>query len=524
MEINKGKRFREIASVLIKNGFKEGSTNPQKMKDTLEELGPTFVKIGQILSTRPDILPENYIVELRKLQDDVKPEEFPVIKQIVEKELNSPIHQIFKDFEEKPLASASIAQVHKAVLKNDKLVVVKVKRPHIEEIMLTDLAILNKLTKIISFFPQSIFNPGEIIAELYQGVKRELDFIEEGKNIDKFYQLNKDVPFLRVPKTYPRYNTNNLLIMEYIEGIKISDKFTLLEKGYDLKEVSIKLANNFLKQVFQDGFFHGDPHPGNILISGEKIAYLDFGLMGSLSPNLKFRLNELLTSIVFGDIKKMARVILQIGIKRNKVERKKLHSDLEEMYNQYATLSIEELDIPELIDQIFNLCKNHKITIPKDIILMAKSFILMEGNVALLTPDLNLMDIATPYVKRQMLEGKNLQEEAIKFLENLIRATNSTIKLPEKVLILVNKLLAGNTVVQMEHINLDKNINKVTKAADRISFALIVSSIIISSSFIIASEAGPKIYDISILGLLGFVGAAFMGIWLLVSILRSGRL
>lgn len=522
---NKRKRFREIASVLIKNGFKEDSTTPEKVKETLEELGPTFVKIGQILSTRPDIFPEDYICELRKLQDEVKPESFETIQEIIESQLQAPLKTVFKSFWESPLASASMAQVHKAMLVSGEFVVVKVKRPNIEETMLTDLALLNNLSRVINFFPQgSVLNPQEVVAELLSAVREELDFYNEGENIKNFYSLNKDIKFLKIPKVYSTFTTNDILVMDYIEGYKISDKFSLIQKGYNLRDLSTKLINNFFKQVFEDGFFHGDPHPGNILISDSKIAYLDFGLMGKLSPQLRAKFNVLLSSIVIGDIETLTKVVLQIGIKRQRVDRKKLQSDIDDVYNQFVTASVEELDIPEIVDQLFGICRTHKISIPRDITLIAKSFLLMEANLALISPELTVMEIATPYVRNQMLKSKNLKDESYKLLENFYRATTSSIKIPEKLLSVLTKVTSGTAIVQMEHTNLDKNINKLTKAADRISFALIVSSIIVGSSFIITSEVGPKVYDISILGLLGYVGAALIGIWLVIAILRSGKI
>lgn len=495
------------------------------MRTALEELGPTFVKIGQILSTRPDILPESYIHEFTKLQDDVKPEDFNSIKSIIENQLTTPLSSVFSSFEEEPIASASMAQVHKATLQNGDTVVVKVRRPQIEEIMLTDLDLLNSISKVINIIPQgSVLNSQEVIGELLKAVKEELDFVNEGENIDKFYELNKDVKVLKVPKVYKKYIGKELLVMEYIDGHKFSNKFKLVEEGYDLKEISIKLINNFLKQVFEDGFFHADPHPGNILISGNKIAFLDFGLMGTLSPQMKSKLNQLLFSLATGDIETITRIVLQLGSKRKKVDRKLLLSDIDDIYNQYITASIEELDIPELIDQLFCICRRHNITIPRDVTLISKSFLLMESNLASTSPELTIMDIATPYVRNHFLKNRSIKDESLKFIESIHRATSASIKVPEKLLSILNKMSTGTALVQMEHINLDKNINKMTKAADRISFALIISSIIVGSSFIITSEVGPKVYDISILGLLGYVGAALIGIWLVIAILRSGKI
>ncbi len=524
MSISKRRRFREIVAVLVKYGFKEDIRNPENARLALEELGPTFTKIGQILSTRPDIIPEEFIYEFQKLQDDVKPENPETIEGIIEEELGKKPEYLFSSFDTSPMASASIAQVHRATLKNGEKVVVKIKRPNIENTILTDLSLLNHASKVIKFLPQgSILNPQEIVAELYQSLKEELDFINESKNIQDFYQLNKDVNFLKVPKLYSDFVTENILVMEYIKGHKISHKFDLLKEGYEPKEIAMKLLSNYLKQVFEDGFFHADPHPGNILVSDGKIAYLDFGLMGKLSTKLRDKFNQLLLSFVTGDVEAITQIVLRIGIKKGRVDRILLQSDIEDLYNEYVTASIDDIEIPELVNQLFNVCRKHKISIPKNITLILKGFLLMEGNLNKLSPETTIMEIASPYVKNQLLKNKDIKTEIISNLEGVYRFSKAFLKIPEKFLSVLNKASSGTIQVHMDHTNLDKNINKITKAADRIVFALVISALIIGSSQVITSEAGPMFYDVSILGLIGFVAAALMGVWLLIAILRSGR-
>ena len=300
------KRFKEIASVSIKHGLKKGISDPREFRLTLEELGPTFVKIGQILSTRPDIFPNEYILELQKLQDDVKPEEYSTVKNVVESELGNTLEEIFLYFEEKPIASASLAQVHLAILKTGEKVVVKVQRPFVKEKMTADIAILKKLAPVINFTPTgSAMDAREVVEELSNATEKELDFENEMKNIEKFCENNEDVNFILCPKVYGKYCTDKIIVMDYIDGIKIDNMSILQEEGYDLKDIATKLTYNYFKQIFEDGFFHADPHPGNILIHENKIAYIDFGLMGQLDNNMKKKFNELLEAVVDRDVNQM---------------------------------------------------------------------------------------------------------------------------------------------------------------------------------------------------------------------------
>ncbi|QNO13763.1 AarF/ABC1/UbiB kinase family protein [Alkalicella caledoniensis] len=522
---NKRQRFREIVSVLLKYGFKEGINSPEQMRKALEELGPTFIKIGQILSTRPDILPDKFTREFEKLQDEVSPVSIEIIEKIIIDELGGPLSHHFQFFSEKPIASASMAQVHKATLKSGASVVVKIRRPNIESIMLNDLALLSKVTRFIKFIPQgSILNPQEMFAELYHAVKEELDFINEAENIKTFSALNKDVRFLKIPKLYPEYVTKELLVMEYIDGFKISDKYNLLNAGYDLNDIANKLVHNFLKQVFNDGIFHGDPHPGNIYISKNKIAYLDLGLVGKLSPQLKTKFNQLLFAVVTGDIEAITHTILRMGVKKGPVNRMVLQSDIEDIYNYYVSASMYDIDIPELVDRLFAVCRAHKISVPKEITLILKSFLLMEGNLATLAPEITIMDIATPYVREEILKSKDVKGEFLKSAESIYRFTKATMKIPEKMLSVLSKFSSGTIQVHMDHTNLDNNVNKITKAADRIVIGLILAALVIGSSEVISSHTGPTFYDISILGLVGYILAALLALFLVISIMRSGRL
>lgn len=519
------KRFKEIASVSIKHGLKKGVSDPREFRLTLEELGPTFIKIGQILSTRPDIFPNEYILELQKLQDDVKPEEYNIVKNVVENELGKPLEEIFLYFEEEPIASASLAQVHFAMLKTGEKVVVKVQRPLVEEKMMADIAILKKLAPFINLTPTgSAMDAREVVEELSNATEKELDFENEMKNIEKFCENNENINFILCPKVYSKYCTDKVIVMDYIDGIKIDNMTTLQEEGYDLKDIATKLIYNYFKQIFEDGFFHADPHPGNILIHENKIAYIDFGLMGQLDNNMRKKFNELLEAVVDRDVNQMTRAVLKIGQKRGDVNDRQLYRDIEIMYDQYIEESLYDFDIPQIMEEVFKVCKNNNIHMPKDITLLLKGLLTIQGVIAKLDTEINIMDVALPYMKNRLANETIKNLNIMDVLEKLYISIRANMKLSVKLLDLVNQALNGKIKLQLEFKKTEESINELNKMVNRLVFGMIVAGLVVSSSIVLNANIGPKVYGISIIGITGYLGAAVAGFWLLISILQSGKL
>ena len=312
--------------------------------------------------------------------------------------------------------------------------------------------------------------------------------------------------------------------MEKINGFKINDMNKLIDGGYDLEDLGKKLALSFFKQVFTDGFFHGDPHPGNLLIYEGQICFIDFGIMGSLSNSLKSSLNEAVVAIALRDLDKLVSVIISIGIKKGFVNKNKLYEDIEYLFSKYISLSLNNIQISILIEEIFNCAKDNNIKLPKDLTLLIKSLIIMEGVVAEIAPDIQILDIATPFVKSNsesiLLKNINLDQ----FLIHSYSFTRDFSILPTKFVELTNSILNGRAKIQVQIPSIDKSINELNKMANRLVFGLIISSSVIGSSLILTKDIGPKMYGISIIGLLGFAIAAFMGFWLLISIIKSGKL
>ncbi len=518
-------RFKEIISVAIKHGFKNGIGNPKELRIVLEELGPTFVKIGQILSTRSDIVPKEYILELEKLQDSVKPEDFNVMKEIIESNLKTSISDVFLDFQSTPLASASLAEVYLARLKTGEEVVLKVQRPFVREKILADINILRKLAPFIKFTTKNeVLDIKETIEEIKIATEKELDFLQEKENIKKFNLNNRDIKYIKNIVVYEKYCTSNMIVMEFLGGIKIDDISTLSVEGYDTKEIAKKLTYNYFKQVFEDGFFHADPHPGNILIHNNKIGFIDFGLMGSLDAGIKKKFNSFLEGIATSNIDLMTTSVLSIGIRKGNVDVTKLYQDINLLYNTYIEESIYKYDLAQILEEVIIICRNNNIVMPKDITLLAKGILTLQGVLTKIDKELNIMDIALPYFKNKIIEDK-LKDYDLTLLGNKIfSAGKASLDLPLKLSQIIDRGLEGRLKLNLEFKNTDENFNEVNRMVNRIIFSVIVAGLLISSALVVNANVGLKVYGISAIGIIGYLGAGLAGFLLLISILKSGKL
>lgn len=530
---NSAQRFREIVKVLAKYGFgyiiepkkNKEKAAPQNLRKAFEELGPTFVKIGQIISTRPDILPEAYIEELSKLQDSVAPESFEVVNSIFYEEFSKNIHEVFDFFDIKPMASASMAQVHRARMKSGEEVIVKIQRPHIKELMELDLSILLRLAKLTkSRFQDFLIDPVEAVRELMDSTSRELNFLNEVNNIKKFHRLNRNTAVVKSPRVYEEYSSSRVVTMERIHGFKVDDINRLKKGGYDLNDLAKKLVLSFFKQVFEDNFFHGDPHPGNIMISDGKICYIDFGIMGTLSDSIRQALNDMIIAAVYKDIDKLIAILMTIGIKTGYVNRNRLYEDIDYLLANYFGTSLSNIKISFMLEEVFQAARRNNIKLPKDITLLMRSLIIFEGVVAKINPDFNLTEVAVPYVKNKN-KFKFLKDiKAEELLARSLSFSKELSELPGKIGKLSDSILNGRAKIQMEFSNLQKSVNDFNNMVDRLVAGLILSAMIIGSSLILNSNVGPKLYGISIIGFLGYGIAAVIGLWLVINMIRARKL
>jgi len=546
------KRYRQIVNIFIKYGFgylmdKIGIINilpagkmlyknkldykklttPQKVKLMLEELGPTFIKLGQILSIRPDIIPREYILELEKLQDNVPGYDYEKVKTQIEKELECSIDDVFLSFEKEPFAAASIAQVHRAVLKNGQDVVVKVQRPNISGIIKTDLEILGHMAKLIEkHIPESqLYDPVGIVQEFAEAVKRELNFVGEAWNIERFRRNFKEDNTIYVPKVFWDLTSQKVITIEYVKGIKVDQPKELSEYGVSRKQIAATIARALMKQIFIHGFFHGDPHPGNILLKPDgRIVFIDFGMMGRIDEETKFKMVDLILGVINKDTEKITKTLLEIGAVSKNTDVKKLKLDVENILERYYGKSLKQIKLSELINEMLNITSKYKVKLPSNFTLLCKSIITIEGICRKLDPEFNIITTSKPFVKQLLEERYNLRNLMKMVNETLLELKEVSKTIPKLVKEVYQKIKQDNIKIDFEYKGVEKAVFELNKMVNRLVFSMIISSIIIGSSLIIQAKLGPYMYNVPLLGIFGFLVAGLLGVGLAISIWRSGKI
>lgn len=548
------KRLRQIVNILIKYGFdyfvkQLGLTNliskggkilklkpskiaqlplPIRVRLALEELGPTFVKLGQILSTRPDLIPQDYIIELQKLQDKVPPFAYDQVEQIIKRELGADILKIFKSFEQKPFAAASLGQVHQAILEDGNKVVVKVQRPDIEKVIETDLDILFDLARLTEkHIPASrLYDPVGIVEEFTKAIRAELDYGTEGRNAERFKKNFEGDEIIYTPKIYWEFSSKRILTMELIEGIKINNLKELDKAGYDRKKIAENGAKAFMKQILIDGFFHADPHPGNMLVMKDGIiGFMDFGMMGRLDEEIREKGIDLFIAALERNPNKIINEMLNLGItSQEEIDTRSLKIDIKEMLEQYYGKPLKEIKLGELISQLVEISIKYHIKMPAEFALLGKSLITIEGIGSELDPDFNLAEIAKPYAKDVILERKSPQRLILKLSNDLAELYNLIILIPRQLSKTLKKMEKGAFKLEFQHRGLENLINALDKAANRIAYSLILAAIIVGSSLIMQTNKGPIFMGFPVIGVLGFLISGVLGLGLVIIILRSGKM
>ena len=531
MRMKSRERFQEIVRVFVSYGFgylldsklNDHKKSPENLRKAFEELGPTFIKIGQMLSTRSDILSQPYIDELIKLQDSAQEVDFYDIKSVFEDSLGKSIRECFLYFEEEPTASASIAQVHSGILKDGTGVIVKIQRPGIKEKMKMDISILRR---IITFTQAKInikvVNPIEILNELEELAKNELDFIKEGKNILRFKKNNQGINSVYAPDIIEELWSEKVLTLENISGFKINDLGMIVEEGYDNRDIAKKLALSYCKQIFDDGFFHGDPHPGNLLISDRKICFIDFGIVGELDKTLKIWLNTVMVAVATSDKNKIIDFILAVCIKVGTVDKENLYDDVSYLFDTYITTSLKNIKISVLLTEVFNVSKKNNIQFPKELIGLVRALVILEGVVSEVDPDLNIISVVTSFVKSKSKFSllKELTNEEL--LISVYSFSRDFIRLPSKVLDVLTNVSNGRIKLNLNIRDLDETIAHVSNMVNRLIATILISSIILGSSLIISNNVGPVYRGISLIGIVGYIISGLFAIILLISIIKSG--
>ncbi len=546
------RRYRQILGVLIKYGFGdlletlkvrhrllgrlprlralrelEGLSRPERLRLAFEELGPTFVKLGQLLSLRPDLVPPEYSQELTKLQDEAAPFPFVEVQRKIEGQLGRPLPELFSEFAEEPLAAASLAQVHHAILKDGTEAVVKVQRPGVRETIRADLIILEDLAQFIArYVPESeLYDPVGTVQEFAKTLRRELDFVREGRNMELFHRNFSNDPTIHIPKVYWELTTPEILTMERIVGVKVTELEGLERAGLDRRQIAINGANAILKQVFEHGLFHADPHPGNILVlENNVIAPLDFGMVGRLDRSLREAVGELLVGVVRKDVERIVRTLRELGSVDEGVDLMALRTDLADFLDRYYKVPLYRLDVGQLLDELLAMMREHRARLPAGLVMMGRALVIEEGVGRVLYRQLDMITLAKPYVRRLVLR-RLLRQGELRDWGAVLEETGRLLQeLPGELRLLLRRLRQGGLRAQFEHLGLDRLILELDRASNRIAFALIIAALIVGSSLVMQLELGPRLFGLPLFGFLGYGFAAVFGLWLVIAILRSGRL
>jgi ubiquinone biosynthesis protein len=543
-------RYRQILTILFKYGFDsmlnrlnlgsyfesglqmisrnrrervEGLTDYERLRMACEELGPTFIKMGQILSTRSDLIPDDLVRELTKLQDNVPPFPFLQVREIVEQELRAPLNVLFAHFDETPLAAASIGQVHRARLITGEEVIIKIQRPGIRKVIEVDLEILFHLATLMekNIEEAEIYRPTKIVDEFARSIEKEINYKIEAQHAERFARQFAGNESIYIPRIFNQTTTGRILTMEYVDGVKASDIHLLEKAGLDRKLIAARGADVTFEQIFKHGFFHADPHPGNIcILPGNVICYLDFGMMGYIDKRSMETFADIIIGYVRRDEAAIADAVMRIVEWDDPPDRRALESDIATFVDLYLYQPLKDMHMGDILQEFLDLFARHRLRLPPDIFFMIKAMTEVEGLGLMLDPDFNMVEKVEPFIKDLQMARIHPRKLMGDFL-----ASSTLLKgVPFELYDLLKQFKRGKVKIGIDHQGLEPLIFGVERSSNRISFALIIAALIIGSSLIMMARSGPSLFDLPLLGLLGYAFAGFLGIWLLVWIRRSGRL
>ncbi len=547
------RRFRQIFTTLIKYGFedvverlkvpvkadrKKSKREPihqrilsaslgERLRLLCEELGTTYIKLGQILSLRSDIIPEAVSSELQKLQDRVAPFAEDRIDGIFDEHLGRSVTELFKHFDYTPAAAASIAQVHRATTQAGEQVAVKIQRPDIVEVIETDLEILTDIAALIERYIPSfrVYKPCELAKQFAKTIRLELDFSHEGRNIELFRDKFRDDQTVHIPKVHWELSCGRILTMEHVQGLKLTELDLAEATHLDKRIIAVNGTKMILKQIFDFGFFHADPHPGNILVLEDNvIAPVDFGMVGFIDNQLKEQLIDALSAFINRDADKLLRVFVDVRMIDDSFDHGALRQDLKDLLQYYYNMPLAQVDLGRLVRELNTIVRTYHISLPVEFALLTKTLITAERLGKGLDPDFDIIELAKPFFRRLLLSKLDPKRN----LEQLVDAVGHSLHLardmPAELHAMLRKLQAGKLKLQFEHRGLERFISEIDRSINRLSFSIVIAAITIGSSLIIHLNVGPRILGLPAIGLVGFLLAGLSGIVFIVAVIRSGRL
>ena len=502
-------------------------TAAERMRLALEELGPTFIKLGQILSTRPDVIPHAFVHEFEKLQDDVPGFPFEEVLSQISAELGGPVEKFFAEIDPVPLAAASIAQVHKARLKTGEEVAIKVRRPGIVAVVESDIGALMALAGLAErhLSGSELYDPVGLVREFARTIRREMDFTREGHTIEKFRDNFVRTPWMYFPRVYWEQSSRGVLTMEYVSGVKVSDREKLVEGGIDVKLVARRGADAFLEMVLNHGFFHGDLHPGNVLILPDNvICLLDYGIVGRLDEELKTFLTDILSAIVNRDMDEVVSLLLFAGDISDTLDIGTLKRDLFNFIDSYYEIPLKEIEVGRMLMEFIEIITLYNIRIPSDLMLLIKSLVLIEGMGRALDPAFDMVEHLRPFIMKAIRQKFSPRRISRDINQILFSYLNLARNIPRDLKEIINRINRNKFKIDLEHRGLDKFTADFDRSINRLSTSMILAAVIIGSSIIMQIDKGPTVMGFPVLAFMGYTVAGFVGLWLVYAIIRSGRM
>lgn len=511
--ISRVKRFEQILAVLHHYNALHEMT-PVKLRMILQDLGPTYVKLGQIMSSRQDLLPKEYTSELEKLRSNAAPMTFEEVSEQFEKAYGKKPNEVFASFNPVPLGSASMAQVHEAVTKDGQKVVVKVQRPGIYEQMEVDVEMMKKAGKLLSLNKviSSVVDIPTVINEFWQSAKEEMDFRHEAQNAIRFAKQNEGITYIHVPKIYDEYTTRDTLVMEEVFGVPIDDYSALLKEGYSRSEIAMKLGVNFMDQVVDKGFFHADPHSGNLKVQDGQIVWLDFGMMGELSAAEASMMKEALLAMAEKDNTKLTDCVLAIGVPPKNLDYTGFYSALEQFMNRYMALSFSEMDIAKMVAEVVEICHDYGIRLPKGITMLARSMVTIQGTLKDLDPNVNILKyVAT---EKTSVNDVDWNTQIRKLLTQGVQAFYASLKIPIAANNVLSQMQKGQFKMNLRLMDLENTVTQLDLMVDRMVVCILIAALLVGSSIVCTTKMKPQFLGIPLLGFAGFFTAFCLTLWL----------
>ncbi|BDC91438.1 ABC1 kinase family protein [Leptogranulimonas caecicola] len=519
------KRLREIFGILRKYDVVKGLT-PQKFVSMLEDLGPTFVKAGQILSMRSEILPEPFCKELEKLRTDVEPMTYTTVLEVLEHEYKKPVAELFEVIDEKPLGSASIAQVHRARLTTGQDVALKVQRPRVREVMGQDIEIMRTVVRHLSPFMggDQFVDLKSVVSELWDSFNEETDFLVEAKNLQEYRSNNAEIRYVTAPKPYPELCTQHVLVMDYIDGISISDPRAIVSAGYDLTEIGTKLVDNYAKQVLDDGFFHADPHPGNVMVAHKKIVFIDWGMAGHLSSYYRSILRSMLLAVASHDSASLERGLIELSENHSlDIDHAALLAELDNILDTYGTMDLSDLDLGAFLSDLIGLARRYAIELPGAMTMIARGLVTLEGVIDEFLPGVSMIEIIEHHLK----DTQDVQQMAAEELKELAlqsrKALHGTLEALSQAGLVTDMLTRGELKMNLDFSGSQDPIEDLSHIADRLTMGIIIAGLLIGSSIVYFAGASFIIMGVPLLGFLGYLLAIGLSIYMVRDILKHDK-